>query len=286
VALLYGVRTVARNPDWNDDFTLVAADLQAAPNSIRLHSLYGENLFSRNARANLDAAIREQETAWTTLAPLPPGKIFVVTPTALGMLYGLKGELAGGMSVAEGRSYYEKALATLTAAYQASQVQQKEFDGQQRGNTGSPPPRIQYSPVYFYLGQAYLRLGRYSEGIRYYREGIAREPENPAGHDTLVNALLEHGDLDGAAVALREKSLVLGMHADTIAAFRRIYDKLPDGACAIRRMEGVDVLDPECPPVARDRCKALAELEPMFVEARKPAKAAEWRKAFELHGCR
>src|SRR6185369_13472833 len=108
-------------------------DLKAAPNSIRLHSLYGENLFSRNPRANLDTAIREQETAWTTLAPLPPGKIFVVTPTALGMLYGLKGELAGGMSIAEGRSYYEQALATLTAAYEAAQLQQKEFDEQQHG---------------------------------------------------------------------------------------------------------------------------------------------------------
>jgi tetratricopeptide (TPR) repeat protein len=286
VALLYAGRTLARNPDWNDDLALTAADLKAAPNSIRLHSLYGENLYSRNPRANLDAAIREQEAAWQTLRPLPPGKIFVVTPTALGMLYGLKGDLAGGMSTAEGRSYYEQALATLTAAYEAAQLQQKEFDEQQHGNTGSPPPRIQYSPVYFYLGQAYIRLGRYSEGIRYYREGIAREPENPAGHDTLINALLERGEFDGAAVALHEKALVLGVPPQTIAAFRRIYDKLPDGACAIRRTGGVDLLDTSCPRVARDMCKALAELEPMFVEARKPAKAAGWRKAFEQRGCR
>ena len=284
--LLYSVRTYARNPAWNNDLALTASDVQAAPNSVRVRSLYSESLYIRDPRTHLDDAIREQEAAWNLMSPLPLSKILVVAPTQLGMYYGLKGDMAGGLSTPAGRSYYERALTILQKALEASELQQKLFDEAQGPHPDRPRYRIQYSPAYFYLGQAYLRLGRHEEGLAYYRQGIAREPENPAGYDTLIQALLERGDVDGAAIAVQEKALVLGLRPETLAALRNIYGKLPDGACAISRTGGIDMLDTNCSRVARDRCKALSDLGPIFEAARNPAKAAGWRKAFEQNGCR
>ncbi|HEY9249054.1 MAG TPA: tetratricopeptide repeat protein, partial [Rariglobus sp.] len=287
VALLFTARTIARNPAWDSDFAIAEADVQSAPDSFRMHTLYGEVLYAQNPRANLDHAIREQETAWRILSGMPPAKTFTVTPASLGMLYGLKGDLAGGLSTAGGRSLYESSLTTLRAAAEASAVQQKQHD-EREARRGNPAPMlIQYGAINFYLGQAYMRLGRFDEGIAYYRRGIARAPEDPAAYDALAQALFNRGDHDGAALAVLEKALVLGLHPDAVANVRAVYEKLPDGACAVRNVNGINYLDSTCPRLGRDLCKATAELEQFFRDGRKFAKAEEWRKdAVERYGCR
>lgn len=287
VALLFAVRTIARNSAWDSDFAIAAADVQSAPDSFRMHTLYGEMLYAQNPRANLDQAIREQETAWRILSGMPPAKTFTVTPAVLGMLYGLKGDLAGGLSTAGGRSFYESSLTTLRAGAEASEIQQKAHDDRERRRSNPAPMLIQYGPLNFYLGQAYIRLGRIDEGIGYYRRGIAREPENPVAYDTLAQAHLNRGDRDRAALAVLEKALVLGLTPGAVASVRAVYEKLPEGGCAVRNVNGIDYLDSTCPRLGGDLCKAAAELEQFFRDGRKPAKAEEMRKnAVERYGCR
>ncbi len=286
VVLLFAARTFARNPAWDSDLAISTADVQSAPNSFRMHTVYGESLYFQNPRAYLDAAVREQEAAWKILSGMPPAKTFTVTPAVLGMLYGLKGDLAGGLSTAGGRSYYESSLATLQAAAAASEVQQKAYDERQTRKGNPSPMLIQYGPINFYLGQAFIRLERFDEGLAYYRRGVAREPENPVAYDTVAQALFDRKDLDGTALTLLEKTLVLGLRPDAVASLRGVYEKLPDGACAVRRTNGVDLLDSTCPRLARDLCKAAAALEQIFLAGRKPDKAHEWRRAAaERYGC-
>jgi protein O-mannosyl-transferase len=62
VLLLLAGRTVARNRDWRDNFSLFQAGVQAVPKSAKMHAGLGEQYMERGeldaARSELDAALR------------------------------------------------------------------------------------------------------------------------------------------------------------------------------------------------------------------------------------
>lgn len=57
--LLYGGLTVARNPDWKDDFTLAETDVLAAPNSCQVRLHYGKKLIDMGVEET-DARKKEE----------------------------------------------------------------------------------------------------------------------------------------------------------------------------------------------------------------------------------
>ena len=62
--VLYGAKTVTRNPDWKDDFTLFAADITTSPDSAHLNFNYGKKLltkgYDKKKGLMLDASLVEQ----------------------------------------------------------------------------------------------------------------------------------------------------------------------------------------------------------------------------------
>jgi tetratricopeptide (TPR) repeat protein len=285
VLLCFTVRTFFRNPAWNDDLSLALADLPAAPNSFRPHDILGENLYFQNSAANLDRAIAELEISWSILRVLPPKDVFAAVPANLGSYYGLKGDRAGGLSTPEGRAWYEKSLAILVQARDATLASQKVYDDLQLRNGRPLPPLNENSSVFFYLGQAYMRLGRYAEGIPQYLQGRIVEAGNPVAYDTIVRAYLDHGDFESAAVLLQEKVLLFGASPQTLAALRNAYARIPEGACAIRRVNGIDQMDPGCPRIGGDTCKALADLRQVFTAARQESKAGWYQNMAGQYHC-
>jgi protein O-mannosyl-transferase len=275
VLVLCAGRTFARNPAWNDSLTLAAADVQSAPGSFRLHDMLGEYLYLQDPKANLDRAIEELEAAWSVLRVLPPERIFEANPATLGMYYGVKGDAAGGPQTKEGRGWYEKSLRTLLQARDASRATQKAFDEAQGAHGRPLDGFVAYPPLYGFLGVTELRLGRYPEAIEAYRYAVVLNPRNGAGYDSLANAYLSAGDPAGAAIVLLEKGLELGFNPPTLAALRSVYAEMPGGQCAVRRSGGIDQLDPECPRVHSDICKAEASLAELLKEARRPARVSD-----------
>ena len=275
VLVLCAGRTFARNPAWNASATLAAADVQSAPGSFRLHDMHGQYLYLQDPKANLDRAIEELEAAWSVLRVLPPDRIFEANPATLGMYYGLKGDAAGGPQTREGRAWYEKSLETLRRAREASRAAQKEFDETQRAHGKPLDGFIAYPPLYGFLGVTELRLGRYPEAIEAYRYGVVLNPRNAPAYDSLANAYLSSGDPAGAAVVLLEKGLELGFNPPTLVALRSVYARIPEGQCAVGQSGGIDQLDPGCPRVHSDLCKAGAGLAELLKEARQPARAGD-----------
>jgi len=90
---LYGLRTIARNPAWNDNTSLALADLPNSPRSFRLHDMLAKELYDSDMRANIDRAIQEEQAAWNLLAPLPARESTSFTPTMLGVYYSTKADL-------------------------------------------------------------------------------------------------------------------------------------------------------------------------------------------------
>jgi tetratricopeptide (TPR) repeat protein len=60
VLVAFGVRTIVRNLDWRDDFTLAISGVQAAPRSAKLHGFLGNSYV---ATGQYDLAARELEAA-------------------------------------------------------------------------------------------------------------------------------------------------------------------------------------------------------------------------------
>ncbi len=62
--VLYGAKTVIRNADWKDDFTLFATDIRTSPNSAHLNFNYGKKLltkgYDKKKGLMLDARLVEQ----------------------------------------------------------------------------------------------------------------------------------------------------------------------------------------------------------------------------------
>ncbi len=282
--LLCAGRTYARNLAWQSDSTLAAADVQAGTRSFRMHFMYGESLFMRNQRG-LDTAIRELETAWAIIEPWPDSVNYV--PAILGTYYGLEGDRVGGSATPEGRGWYQKSLAMLGKAKQISLNYQRLLD-ERAVAAGEPlPALIAYESLDSDLGQAYWRLGRHAEAIEWYRQGRVRRPENPVGYDTLAIACSEDGDWAGAALALDQEVLVGGGTAATLDSLLNAYSHIPEGACAVSRSSGVDQLNPGCPRLRSDMCRAAVDLKQVFTEGRRvellrPIEAAAVRE----YGCR
>ena len=283
---LYAVRTLARNPAWADNAALAAADVQTATHSFRLHDMHGQSLYSKDPQHNLDAAIVQLETARDILRPLPPAQRFSPTPAILGTYYGIKGDLAGGVDTADGRAWYEKARAALTAARDETEAFQASYDDLQRRHGRPLPPIVAYAPAFFYLGQVYQRLGNYADAVRYYRQGTNLQPGNPIGYDTLAKAYFDHGDYDDAAVAVMTKVLLVGVEDPNVTnGMHEIYSKLADGACAFPE-SSAGLINLECARVHSDLCKASVALSDAFIAGRQPDKARESRlRAASQYSC-
>ena len=174
---LFAGRTLARNTDWNSDLTLAEADVQAAPGRFRTHDNLATALYAQAPQRNLDRVMEESEKAWAILSPLPAIEVYQQGPANLGLYYRVKGDLAGGPKTAEGLAWYEKSLAVLLRARDASRAHEKAYDQGQLAHGLPLPTRVAYQPLYFYLAATDTGLQRYPEALDAYR--YARVP-NPA----------------------------------------------------------------------------------------------------------
>jgi tetratricopeptide (TPR) repeat protein len=283
VVLLAG-RTLARNPQWDNDLALTSHDVAVAPNSFRLRAMYGEFLFQASP-SNVDRAIAQEEIGWAMLAPLPAAYGYPQIPASLGRLYGAKGDQMPAGSP-ERAAWHAKALALNQRAAAISDATQKAFDEAQL-QAGKPlPPLLPYQNVYLFLALGYQSLGRYSESIAAYRRALAMNPSDAGFYNGIAQSYTAMGDSGGAAVTYLEYGLASGLTPETMNAIAAAYEKAPGGACAVNRQSGVPTLDPGCARVPADICRAYANLVQTYTNGRDPARTAEFRTRAVGSNCR
>jgi tetratricopeptide (TPR) repeat protein len=278
MVLLAG-RSIARNRDWQDDFTLAQADVQASPRSARLQERRAATLFERDPVHNLDAAIHAGETAWEIMQPLPAGRILQQTPARLGAYYRMKGDAT---AAPENLVWYEKSLGVLLRAREASQAIEAAYDQAQLAHHKPLAARVAYQPVYLDLGITLSRLGRHSEAIAAYQYGREIDPRTPALYDRLADAYQAQGEAVRAAVTLIGKTLLLGANAETLGRLGSLYGS---GSCVIERGSDWLRFNESCPQVQPDLCSAEADLEQLLVRARLPEPARQFAERARKQGC-
>jgi tetratricopeptide (TPR) repeat protein len=280
--VLCACRTFARNFAWHDNVALASTDVETVPASFKLHDMLAKSLYDQDPRGNLDRAIAEEERAWAILQPLPPPLSTELTPSYLGIYYRLKGDASGGPGSAQGRAWYEKSAAVLRRAREISRAAESAFDETQR-TAGKPLSARGASPdLYLNLAAALLGLDRYAEALDAARYGLGLDPRRTEATEEMALAWLGMGRPREAAAAVLEKGLLEGFEGATLNTLAELYGKVPEGSCAVR--EGR--LNPQCPVVARDLCRASAELAAAHREARLYAEAG-WlaQNAASQYGC-
>jgi tetratricopeptide (TPR) repeat protein len=201
VIVAFAARTYARNPAWESNLALASADIATAPGSFRVHEMLAQALHEQDPRANLDAAIREQERAWEIVRGLPAASIPVQTPTNLGGYYLEKGDIAGP-------AWYERAVAILARGREISEAAERAWDEAQQAHGKPLRGRSANSTLYFNLGQAYGSLGRYQEALEALRFGRAIDPAQTQFYQPLAAAYAGLGRRDQAALMMEEKKAI------------------------------------------------------------------------------
>ena len=233
--LLCAVRTIARNPAWQDDQSIAAAGVEAAPRSFRTApAAGGQSSIHRDPVNHLDDAIREEEAAWSILEPLPPDRIDQQAPAALGYYYRIKGDRTGGPTTAAGPRLVRK-IGGHSAA--RDPPPRRSF---KRNSTKASCPR-----------QAAALPSRIREPVHQPRQGACRPgpvrrcPRGfplrardqscaTAASMTIWPPFMPPGAISNAAVILlNQKALLFGFSAATSGSLRNLYGHLPDGACAM-----------------------------------------------------
>jgi tetratricopeptide (TPR) repeat protein len=280
---LYMVRTIARNPAWNDDLALATADVPTAPRSFRLHDMLAKALFEKDARGNIDRIIQEQEASWEILAPLPAERSSSFPPTFLGIYYATKADF---VSSEQRKAWYTKSLEMLLRAREISRVLEKAYDDQQRAHGWPPTVRAASDQLYLHLASTYMNLDDYRDAVEALRYARGLNPREPEVYDGLSIAYSAMGNLPLTAATLEAKAQVDGFPPATLAAIRDAYQKMPDGSCAFVQQGTNWQFNMGCPRVRTDLCQASADLVEAFTDARQPEEARKWKEnGAQRYGC-
>jgi tetratricopeptide (TPR) repeat protein len=275
--VVYAGRTLARNPDWNDDLALASADVKTTPRSFRLHDMLAGALFQEDARGNIDRAIAEQEKSWEILKPLPNERSSEFPPTFLGVYYGVKADMVG--PPAEKAAWYAKSLAVLLQAREISRALERSYDDEQRAHGRPLTARAAFGQLYLNLSNDYLHLGKYPEAVEALRYARGLDPRALEAYDGLTVAYTAMGNLPMVAATLEAKAEVDGFQPATLAALRDVYRKMPEASCAFVQQGANQQLNTGCPRVSADLCRAFADLTEAFRDARQPEQADRWKQA-------
>ena len=256
VGLLFAVRTYARNSDWQDNLTLFNEDVKTAPGSYRTHDFLARALFAAG-NSNIDRVVQEGEIACAFLNTLPPRDQLDQTLAQLGLYYGTKGDLAGGASVPEGRSWFSKSLTVMLRAREVSMAAEEAFRTTQVAHGRRVEARLAYQPLYRDLGALYTRLGLQAEAIEAYRYGRNIDPSASVFYTYLAARYKAIGRPEMALVMDTERMLVEGGRPST-----------------------------STPELKTAACAAAADLSQAYTEALHPARSAEMRRrAAREFGC-
>jgi tetratricopeptide (TPR) repeat protein len=283
IVALYAVRTLTRNPAWNDNISLATTDIPTSPRSFRLRDMLAKELYDKDTRGNIDRVIQLAEESWQLIAPIPPRQSTSFIPLALGLYYSSKADFVAPV---EQRGWYEKSLATLLKAREISRAIDKDYEELQRAR-GEVISRAANQEMYLTLANVYMHIGDYHEAVEALRYAKGIKPQTTEVYDGLVLAYSTLGDFSMAVTSMEEKALVDNFQPATMGAIRDLYLKIPDGQCAfVQHGSNWEFNMAGCPRVKGDVCNAFAELAQAYRDARSPANAAQVQAAaIQRYGC-
>lgn len=192
ILCLYSVKTISRNSDWKNNFTLFSADVPHSPNSARAHYNFGTELINHSVKETSEEKRKEDLTQ--AVAELK--KAFSISPgyldamNNLGSTYQkldmLDSAIAVYAKVVEIDSNYRKSDFALGLCYYKTGKFREAIHFMQNVLLFHPD----YETAYVVLGSSYGSLGNFTEAISYLEKCLALNGKNT---DALILLGKGHG---------------------------------------------------------------------------------------------
>ena len=276
IGAAYGARTYQRNPDWQDDETLFASAVEAAPASFRVHlSLASWWYYEDPTFLQGDRAIRQAETAAAIVSGLPDSRTPILVFVILGALYSGRGDSLAPKD-AEGNpqpdavsaEWYRKALAVDLRGVAVDRAHNEDRRRAELAH-GTPPDQVRLGmpDLYANLGNTYLRLGDPQQALQAFLYQRRLAPRMPQAYANIALAYLALNETEEAVTLLLE-SYTLDHSPETLSKIGELYGKIDSGSCAIARQTDRPSLNYDCAPVRRDLCNGYRDLVETFRDAK------------------
>ena len=262
LAVVLGIRTFLRNPDWKDEETLWSRALEVCPASYKTHLNLAH---AWSEKGKIDQSIAEGEKALAIVAPLPDSLNSAPPFQELGAYYGLKGDAAPRE---ERAGWYQKALQVLLRGVAID----REFNAacwRRELARGKKPDQIGLfgsEELYGNLGQAYLRLGNSQQALQAFLYQRRLVPRKSGVYRSLAAAYLAAGKNEEGATSLLEFLAIDRSHG-IMPEVLDLYGKIDPSGCAVVVKGSRRLLDLNCPLVHRHLCAAYLDLGKVYSEA-------------------
>ena len=286
IGLLYGVRTMARNADWQDDLSLTAATVAESPKSYKAHKMRAGALFEADtSQAHIDQVIAEAEKGLAILGRLPSAEASPESYQQAARYYLVKGDQ---MAAPGGRRAYERALELLSRCQRMVQANYQETATKARAR-GQVAPEIdpaKEASLQSALAYASMRLNKKDRGQAAAAAAVELDPLNGRGYQQLAESLLAEGKADEAAVALTQGALITGdmkLRQQVIDLYRQGLDT---EGCAIVAGPNGPALNASCAVVRRHTCAGAEAALRVYLRLQRGDLAAKLKDAMEKSfGC-
>jgi len=285
IAAAFGLRTISRNPDWNDEQSLWTSAAAAAPGSFKVHFSLSYQLAQKQPLAQyIDEAISEAEKGLAIVSGLPDRLNLATVFLETARRYNAKAEL---QPAPESLVWYRKAAQTLVRGWAVD----READAAQRAADlarGISPDRIPtrgYEELYRLLGQTWLRLSDGTNALAAFQYERRLNPLSPEIYGNIGRAYLASGHATEAAISFLQSQILRESDQDTPEALA-LYRMMDPAGCAITERNGRPAVNFGCPLVRGHACAAFADLVRGFREAHlDKVAAAAIGVARERYGC-
>jgi hypothetical protein len=266
------VRTWARNVDWQDEQSIIAAGLEVSPNSYKLHKQMALLLFgSERTPENIRRGKEEAERSVALLDSLPDVQNTAEPYCLIGEYHFLEAELQNGLSggspsgsgalSSSGIAEYQKGIglvqrcAEIDKAVHAAYFKKLEASPSRAmpAPSGDPQPHLM-------LSVAYVRLNDVDKATGAVREALRLHPRSPAGYRQIANVFMLQKRREDAVVALTE-GMLLTSDPGLANALATVYQEDPDaGNCKVIQTATGPAMNPLCAPIRQRVCALSAEV--------------------------
>jgi hypothetical protein len=273
IAVVFGIRTYARNSDWRDQQTIWTSAVEASPDSFKTHMNLAYSLTGPVA-GRIDRILPEMDRALAIIDSLPDELSSARTYETAGGWYRRKGDLLA--PAPESQGWYRKSLSTLLrgarvdAAYTAATRRRDLDSGKQTAAAG-------WLPLYLELGRTYLRLVDPRHALEALQHGrtIRMAPEV---FEEMAAVHRMMGDSRSAAVSLMEGVTSNPGNPKLTGELVALYRETEPRSCAVVDSGATSSVNLACPLVKEELCLAAANVATVYAQTGRAAQAEQTRK--------
>ncbi len=283
VALVFAVRTHARNDDWNDDQRMWESAVDASPGSFKTHINLAAAI-PRNA-AGWNRIVDEAGRALAIIDSVPDDRNTAVPFRNAGVLYRAYGEhLASVNDTAGAAQWYGRSLEVLRRS-ERIELKLDEICRDLNRRRGLSQPTYLPGAPYRELGITYLRLNDIPNALQALETGHAIESE-PDLLENLAVAYGLAGNLRQSARMIVEELAVDSSRSYLANKLVSIYRQIDPAGCAVQKDSSGESLNLACPMVRDDLCGASRNVARTYAKRNQTVEAASIRRvAVQELGC-